>query len=636
MEPICTKNILNITTFCWDLDVTKELLASLFGNKINEFGQSQEKSEDHKIKTDCTNTITHITTSTIQQREFDPTFFLQMFGYNGHINVRSLCNQDYASINYESAINAETSLEDQDLILFTVSINSINLAKELKCLESVCAQIAKINSCKNHQIKLIILIDECNTLIYNEDNDVITLPRNSSESIKEDDLCSQLINLLKSRTNAYKLTSQDTFIKISLVKAATYNNFTHDLTNMTEDQIAYLGNVMCGNLVWNATKPECRVEKLQRCTINLGPDEFKYHIQNVNNTGFIKLSNIIETLILNIDSNCVTKYVASLATKVNEFIDLLLTTTPNITPTNYFVKLSENKEIFEPLNLALSDALHDGNRISSTIAAIPIITKICKNMTKPLECLLSNFSKVYSKPFLKYSETGIHELIAAYHSLTPSIAFLFTTNNTILGKIRKIIEKISQNFEPKTEPITNYFEQWFEFMRDMQDFLDFQNIVNLVPLMTIRVGNMVTPDELLTLTQEQAKLKGLNPELFYRFIQRQLMLFYTNLLQHRVTDIFYPTYYSNCTSKNCSRDLMCLITYHKINNFWNNSFLSHIINTIPSLYKLNLLASECYRASASVFATEILDSNIDMTKVYNLSLEEYLINNKDIIVSSFL
>jgi len=656
----CTKDILNIMSFCWDNNVTEELLSSLFGNKINK--QEESSSQTHsksiqeiKEENTCSNTITNITSSSIQQKKLDSDFFSQMFGYNGHINVKTLYNQDYMSNNYKNIVNTETFLKDQDLIIFTVSINSTNLAKELFCLETISIQLTKINSQKKHQVKLIILIDECNTLVYNADNDTILLLRDSNESIKEDDLCSQLINLLKSKT--CKLTDQNTFIKISLSKAATYNNFTHDLNGMTEKQITFLGNVICGGLVWNATKPECRVEKLRCRTIELNADEFKYHIQNVNNTGFIKLSTVISSLILDLNSNCSIEHVNNMATKINKFIDLF-TTYQDITPADYLIKLAEKKEFFESLIFVIDNILQ--NSIASNIVnqIMNTVLDLVNNIAKPLnKWSPPNYDTIR---FLKYDEMGINNLLIAYHNYNNTIGKLLSTyndNDKLYNNIKKIITKLSRYLKPKTKPINNYFAQWFQLMKNLQNFLVIDDIVKLVPPLITKVCKFEIankPSKFLKLTQEQATHVNLNPELFYKFIEMQLSLFYVDILERNATAFNLYNYLNseevnheevNYEEANHEKvkheekeykkyDLIFLITCHKINKFWNNSLLSHIIDTKSSLCKLNLLASECYRNYKSLdrnpqrgLSAYVLSIDIDMTKIYDMSLEEYLINN---------
>lgn len=178
---MCTKSIFNIAIFCWDNQNEKNLINSLFGNNCEIIDTCLETN-------DCNDTVTIINDVNPKTLSLNISLFEKIMNYNGHINLIVMHNIMFKNNKNIFLEYLNDILKKQDLILFDISINSLNLKEEIEALEYICSQIYE----HNYKTKLLILIDDCTCLQYNVTNDSTSFSRDNDMSIKEEALLHKL------------------------------------------------------------------------------------------------------------------------------------------------------------------------------------------------------------------------------------------------------------------------------------------------------------------------------------------------------------------------------------------------------------------------------------------------------------
>jgi hypothetical protein len=595
MNSLCIKPIFNIICYSWNKTGSNELLSSLFGNNCI---QSEEYNNDNR----CCSIATVINNDDVDMKELKHDIFDKMFTNSSHINLTVLHNENYKSQTYINYLNLAT----QNIVIFNISINSNNMSEELNALEFICDQISNTDT----QTKLCILIDGCTTLQYNEDTGVVNFILNNS---KEETLYAMLVNIIKNKISKYKVPLD--FFKISLQRSAVYNNFTPDLTNMTNSQIDYLGNVFLGDFTWNSTPIELKRAKLQERTKNLSVDEFNLHVQSICNTGFIVFSEFIKKILSNLNSNnCAIEKFKKIVRDLKKCIKINL----------------GNTYTFSSLTQILFDN-REGLRELDSIAAILSDCEKIKGILTDL-FTTNNLNEIPMQN-ITYDDTNISFLCYSIHEFNNFKNLNKLTNNLLLNFIKDTIKEIINNFKPISG---QGLQEWFKLLSELSKVMNNDEIINKIPLLVyedyVKICSCKTTDpnlphycaqNFLLTAQKLSSQYKFNDKLFYCFVARQTMLVYK--------EIMLKNLHTPHLTFDSSLNVITLLIRHKISKFWNNSLLSHMVDHDPILSNINIVASECYRHCpvGAIDFTEIMENNITADCVYNLALEEYLINNKN-------
>lgn len=613
----CTKPIFNIAILCWDSQAEKNLLASLFGNDYEISRKEiidEENKEDFESCQDTSKTISSgvLKSSSTKTHLLNTDLFKQIFSYQGHVHLLVFHNEIYNNqlSNYHELIK---QLSNYDVVLFDISINTPTLKEELDALTLVCEQICA----PDLRTKLLILIDDCNTLKYCQKTNNILFSRQDNESIKEETLCIQLLNLLKNKTSKYRM--DDNFIKLSSMKASVYNNFSTDLVNLTSKQIDYLGVTMCGSFSWSILNEQSKISKLKQKINDLSEEEFKLHAQCVCNTGFIKLSDKIKIILLDINvngNNCMLQHIKRIIFEL-----LIAFKITEDEPLKYYKLLIEKNNVFEDLETN-TKLIKTENTVLNNLIIILInhIKLVCKWPSDKF------------KHDIDHNKEEVSDTLIQTYLMLKNLPCLNKRNYNVL--LFDIITHI-YNY---CKYITN-LEELFDFVGILQSHtLIFKEFTQLFKIIIYSPHYKITPKMLLELLENITVKYSLDQTFVNEFISYWLMHMYSELgeiisnkkfLCYDLKSVYANFYeYNNIEHSDSQTNIWTFeYLFYKINKFWSNSLLAVIIDEDSTLSKIAFLVNQCYKSCDNTCLYRFLNLKVNFTKIYDLTLEEYLVNN---------
>jgi len=617
ISSVCEKKIFNMSVLSWENNTN--ILSCLFTNNYQN-DSNQENTNQENICSDKINIIDEkgeMASSTLCTELFKLTT-----GYQGHVNVTSMSNK---LINKDKEIyweQIDVIIDTCDLIIFAISINSFNMKDELEILTSLCEQINN-NNFKN---TLIIIIDDCNALKYNNETNDFVFTRLDSDSIKEEELCSQVSNLITSRTRKYKLNNNYMFnniIKMSSSKAALYNNFTIDLSHLTAQQVNRLCVNMCGVFFWDSCPPHARIDKLKNKISNWSEEDKELHNQYSNNTGFSKLNEKISNTLIKTSSN---KCFYNIVLKIIEEIEHCTINNKNnfdeylknlITESN---KLQELNEILGFINLSENASIKD------------LVDKMFEKFDK----------KNYSVIIARKNQASLDLLVTLY-TLYDSMKVLnkFESNHLKI-KIKNLIIDHSKTIILQEKYIDftvlcNALFGTFAYL-SKNNILEKENIVDIFQIVLIYGTYLqVRPKKIIELFTNMAEFNSLDKQIVSTLVKQILSDLYIHVTKenHVYAEYMISDNYPQERKLNALK-----INYflYKVNKFWQNSLLSHIIEKDNDLEKIAYFVNIQYLwfFNAKKINLEYVNyssyycspnNEINFVDMYDLEFEKYLINN---------
>lgn len=634
----CSKDIHNIVIFnnnCGNL--SSDLLTCLFGNNyLENDALSIPATKCHNMINIYNNTCEVVNTKIIKEE----TLYHKMFNYNGHVNL-------YCIPNVLQDVNLSDVLINADLIFYDISINSLNLVKEIDTLDNICQvlnsqdQARSENPEKNNLIKkLLLIIDDCEHLHCNMKDIGFPMTFNhtniNDQSKKEETFATVLNNILKSRTRQYCLEKP---IKLSSMKASVYNNldyffntnhFDINVSNLTLSQIDYLGALMYGNFNWDSISSNEKENKLKSRLI-FKENEYEQYLQYKYNTGLFTLVSSIQNLLKHFEVNksCALNYLKTMSKRLEESINA--------------------KDFFEKkdLLLELENFLRQRNNSKCSV------NKETNLMMLNIKAQCTNFIRLISLKSLSPTQElqeSISTLLNIYDTINSLSNINELTNNACTDIIKKLIVNfiLENTFNEKRgiDDITYCIQIISEFKHILNSLEQAEAASNII---LSYAYIFIKPDEFITLMTNLCNKYSLDEFFIYHFILKLVQKIYISIgdalvslrnsknlnnqtcLTENIIDLckyLYPIDSLPQEKINFYPTLIFTYYLYKADKFWNHPYVNTCADSNEHLCKIAFLINYINKKNKEhLNLHRIIDDKVKLTKVSVLTFEKYLVNN---------